>query len=525
MMLKSNIKKKTMKTIHKIKLGVLSFAVSALMLSSCHDLLDELPENRTYVEEIDYTNESNMYASLVGVYAEMASRGWEDIPAISVRGDDVNHGGEGDQQGFADIDYYVYDEGFWMINSVWKNFYGDIFKFNGAIEEFEKYRLAGVSEALVNQYIGEATVLRAFCLLQISRSFGTIMLPETPQPSELYSLEPKKKAEVMQYIVDQMQAVKGSLVSTHPGNRTDIPGGVNQYTALALEAIAQLELKNYQGVADATSQIISDGVYQLEDDFYQLFKTPGKLNSENILELQYSDFGEGTGDRIGHLFAFYGSQNWTPAVEGANSGWGFYEPSFKFIKHMLDRGETVRLETSVLFTDRGIAKLMEDPNYTDLPDFVNNTTRDGDVINDYARAYFSSGKHYLPSVQLIPGRTDYGSNKNYTAIRYAEILLMHAEALVQGANGTGMTALEAVNEIRSRAKLGALSSVSLGDVMDEKFAELAMEWGIRFYDMVRLERYDELSYDGRSFSADKVFMPYPLEQSDALPILKETVQE
>ena len=513
-----------MKTTYKTMIVTLLFAMS-IAFTSCHDDLDELPENRTFVEEIDYTNEANMYGALVGVYAEFSSRGWEDIPTIAVRGDDVNHGGEGDQQGFADIDDFKYDNGYWMINSVWKNFYGDIFKFNAAIEEFEKYREAGISSNTVDQYIAEAKVLRSFCLLQISRSFGTIMTPETSQPSELYSLGLKSKAEVMQYIVDQISEVKSSLVKTHPADRSDIPGGVNLYTALSIEAIAQLELKNYQGVADATSEIISSGAYQLEDNYYELFKIPGKLSSENILELQYSDFGEGTGDQISHLFAFYGPQNWTPAVDGAESGWGFYEPSLKFVKFMLDRGETVRLETSVLFTDRGIAEIQKDGEYPNLPSFVSNTTRDRDVINDYARAFFASGKHYLPSDQLISGRTSYGSNKNYTVIRYAEILLMHAEALAGGATGSAISADQAVNALRTRAGLGNLSGVTLDQVMDEKFAELAMEWGIRFYDMVRLGKYDELSYEGRTFTADKAFMPYPLEQSDALPILKDAIQE
>jgi hypothetical protein len=46
-----------------------------------------------------------------------------------------------------------------------------------------------------------------------------------------------------------------------------------------------------------------------------------------------------------------------------------------------------------------------------------------------------------------------------------------------------------------------------------------MEWCTRFYDMVRLENYAALSYDGRTFSADKVFLPYPQEQVDLLPNL------
>lgn len=104
-------------------------------------------------------------------------------------------------------------------------------------------------------------------------------------------------------------------------------------------------------------------------------------------------------------------------------------------------------------------------------------------------------------------------------IRYAEILLMYAEALTRGASGSGMTADQAVNMVRSRAGLSPLSGVSSDDVMDEKFAELGMEWGIRYYDMIRLDNYSELSYDGRTFTADKEFLPYPQAQVDALPTL------
>lgn len=100
---------------------------------------------------------------------------------------------------------------------------------------------------------------------------------------------------------------------------------------------------------------------------------------------------------------------------------------------------------------------------------------------------------------------------------------MHAEALVQGASGTGMTADQAVNAVRDRAGLGALSGVTLQQVMDEKFAELAMEWGVRYYDMIRLGEYDELSYDGRTFTEDKTFLPYPQSQVDLYPILRESL--
>jgi starch-binding outer membrane protein, SusD/RagB family len=198
---------------------------------------------------------------------------------------------------------------------------------------------------------------------------------------------------------------------------------------------------------------------------------------------------------------------------------------------MLDRNETVRLETSVLFTNEGINIIKSDPAYATLPAWISNTTRDGDKIgkldtNPNPRAKFSSGKHYLPSNQLTPGRVDYGTNQNFICIRYAEILLMHAEALTQGATSTVMSADQAVNAVRSRAGFTApVSGVTLDDVLDEKFAELAMEWGTRFYDVVRHNKISELNYEGRTYvEAEDRYVPYPLSQLDVLPQLRDAQQ-
>jgi hypothetical protein len=494
--------------------------ITALMVvTSCEDLLEEPAQNRAFTEETDYTISENMILPLIGSYAEFQTRGWEEFPLISVRGDDVNHGGLGDQQDYAETDKYNYNKDFWMFNSVWQNEYRDIFTFHSAMEQIALYQEYASNPSLGDQYIAEVKVLRAFFLFQLSRLWGSIFIPASSDPSDLLVAELATKEEVMQHISDEMDAAIPFLPSVRPNERTDIRGGVTKFTALAMKALANLELKNYQGVADATSQIIGSNKFLLEPDFYELFKIKGKLNDENLLELQYSDFGQGSGDSKSYLFAFFGPQNWTPKVAGASGGWGFYEPSLKYIKFMLDRGETTRLQTSVIFTDRGISEIKKDPNYEALPGWISNTTPSGDVFNDYARAMFASGKHYLPSDQLITGRTSYGSNDNLTCIRYAEILLMHAEALTQGATSSTMTADDAVNLVRERAGLGTLSGVTNEQVMDEKFAELAMEWGTRYYDMVRLGKLNELSYDGRTFTEDKIFLPYPQNQVDQLPIL------
>ena len=283
---------------------------------------------------------------------------------------------------FAETDNYNYNKDYWMYNSLWQNYYTNMFSANSAMEQIALYKEAGANAALADQYIAEAKVLESWWLFQLSRTWGTILIPANSSPSSLFVTPLSTKDEVMQYISDRMDEATPNLVSVRPNERTDIPGGVTKYTALALKALANLELKNYQGVADATGEIISSGKFSLEADFYQLFKIPGKLNSENILEMQYSDFGQGSGDNYSYLFAFFGPQGWTPAVTGSGDGWGFYEPSMKYIKFMLDRNETIRLETSVIFTDRGIAELTSDPDYANLPAWISSTTRSGDKFND-----------------------------------------------------------------------------------------------------------------------------------------------
>jgi len=486
-----------------------------LIYTACQDKLDIQPENKTFGSGIDYTLTNNMISPLLGLYAKVYEFPWEIYQTYSYRGDDVNPAG--DQAPFIHQDNFSYAPDDWNLDGVWRDLYVNVLTANSAIEQIKLYAQNAIGTTNADQYIAEANTLKCWDLFKLSRMWGAILVPKTSSnPSDLASIPVMSKDSVMYYISDQMDKALPNLPDMRPNQRTDITGGVTKYTALAIKALANLELKNYQGVSDATAQIIASNKFTLYPDFYELFKIPGKLADENLLEYQYSDYGAATGNQERYLWDQFGPGEWTPAVSGAGGGWGFYEPTMKYVKFMLDRGETIRLETSVLFTQRGIDLLHNQSGYSTTPAFVSNTTRDGDIWSNHVRYIFQSGKHYLPSIQLTPGRTDYGSNKNFICIRYSEILLMYAEALTQGATGTVLTADQAVNLVRARAHLTALSGVTTNQVMDEKFAELAMEWGTRFYDMVRLEKYSELSYEGRTFTADKIFYPYPQPEVDLL---------
>ncbi|ERM80636.1 hypothetical protein P872_12530 [Rhodonellum psychrophilum GCM71 = DSM 17998] len=508
-----------MKHIRIIKNAV-AMMMAFFVTISCTDILDEPLENQIKVEDTDYTQSENMVLMLYGAYGELYRSQWETYTILSVRGDDVT--AAGDQFPLIETDEFRYDRNFWMYNSVWLNLYSDLLYWHGAMEEIRKYQEGGANPATAEQYRAEIKVMRSFELLQLARTWGNILIPTSSQPSELFNVEVSTFEEVMNHISAQMDEAIPLLSDVHPRDRSDVRGGITRGAALAVKAMANLELKNFPAVAEATGQIISSNQFALEPDYYELFKTPGKLNRENILEFQYSDFGTGTGTRTSYPFETYGPASWTPAVTGASTGWGFFAPSAKYIKFMLNRGEQERLQTTVLFTPAGLDEIKADPQFSTLPAWMSNVTPDGDVFNSHPRYNFLSGKHYLPSNQLIPGRFSYGSNKNFTAIRYSEVLLMHAEALVNGASSSVLSADQAVNLVRQRVGLGTLSGVNLDVVLDEKYAEFGMEGGIRFYDLMRYEKASELNFEGRSFSIQNhKFLPYPLEQENILPKLAD----
>ncbi|HET8736157.1 MAG TPA: RagB/SusD family nutrient uptake outer membrane protein [Pricia sp.] len=298
--------------------------VLIFFLVSCSDVLDQPELNNNFAGGTDFSQTDDMIFSLVGIYQAVTSRGWEQPLVVATRGDDVN--AAGDQQGLINLDRYVYDNSFFGSRTLWETYYEDIIAAHTGMEQIGRYQEFADEEgiALGNQYIAEAKVLRAILLFQLSRVYGAVFIPESSDLDQFADVTSvPTKDEVMQHISDQMDEAIPLLPDMRPNERTDLPGGVTRYTALMVKAVANQELKNYQAVADAAGAIIASGKFSLFNNFYELFKTPGKLSNESLFEFQYSDFGQGEGDRVDHLYAPYGPNSWDPAVDGASSGWGF----------------------------------------------------------------------------------------------------------------------------------------------------------------------------------------------------------
>ena len=283
----------------KIKRFHLFLAMLGLLLAGCANELDQPELNNNFAGGTDFTQTEDMIFSLIGVYQSVADRGWEQPLVVSTRGDDVN--AAGDQQGLKNQDRYVYDNSFFGSRTLWETYYEDIIRAHTAMEQIERYMEFADEDgiALGEQYIAEAKVLRAVLLFQLSQVYGAVFIPQSSDLDEFADVTSvPTKDEVMQHLSDQMDEAIPFLLDMRPNERTDLPGGVTKYTALHIKALANQELENYQAVADATGEIINSGKFSLYPDFYELFKTPGKLSNESLYEFQYSDFGAGTGDRV-----------------------------------------------------------------------------------------------------------------------------------------------------------------------------------------------------------------------------------
>lgn len=482
----------------------LAYLLPAMMIlgvtNSCSDFIDINPENELAVESVDYSITANMYQPVVGVYAEVRSSAMHYINALLMftRDGDVWSGRYDDQGSAATYSReFVYDNSYWGLNQVWINWYTIIRIANSALEALDgyaEYLTEGSSEyATYQSYCGEVRTIRAWAYYNLVTNFGPV-----PLYTDNLQTEFRRSAVdiVYNYILEDLDYAMTYMQRMRPNEMT-YQGAITAYTAEMLAAKMHLLLGNYDEVESLTDDIINNGGFQLYDDFYQLFKIPGKLCDESLFECQVTDFGNGSGDEI-TVDQFFNCQGPFSLTDGTNSlgGWGFIGYESEFVEWAEARGETIRATTSFLK--------------------ANSTTVEGWTIGSAQGTSTDcwNGKSYLPYEQMTTGRTTYGSNNNVRIFRYAEVLLMNAEAKIRlGGNGD-----DPYNEVRTRADMSTKTGVTVDDVLEERRMELCSEWGNRYMDLIRTGLAATV-LGPKGWTEDKTYWPVPATQLESLPDL------
>jgi len=475
-------------------------------LPSCSFLEVDM-ENKLATSAVDYTQTANMYQPVIGAYAQLRISGmhWANNMLWAGRDDDMTSGRDDDQADALLFGYkgkYVYPNSYWGLNNAWVTPYEIIRTCNSALLALDEYashiKASSPDYPTYLSYCGEVRTIRAWAYYMLVTTFGPcVLLKDNNQ-----SLYVRSTVEhVYEYMHEDLNFAIANMQRMRPNQMVHM-GAYTAYTAEALAARLYLLENNFAKAEELTDDIINSGLFTLYEDLYNLYKIPGKLCDESLMEVQCTDFGAASGDYVGidQWFNYMGASltlfddggQW----ENGISGWTFmrYKPTFSNWAKW--RGETIRLETSCMIGG--------------------DKTREGWTINGKTSEIFN-GKAYLPFDQMTAGSNEWGRNNNVRLIRYAEVLLINAEAKVMlGKSGDGP-----LNLVRVRAQMPEISGATIDDILDERRMELCSEWGLRYTDLVRTGKAETL-LGLYNWTVDKTYWPVPGTQLSTVPDLEKT---
>jgi len=341
----------------------------------------------------------------------------------------------------------------------------------------------------------EARFLRAFNYARKMVCFGGVPLVETVLDyGEETTIPRSSEAEITNYVISELGAAAPNL----PVSRSsDEYGRVTKGAALALKARVELFAGDYEAAATDAKAVMDLGIYDLYSDYEGLFWEKNQDNPERNKEVI--------------LEVCYDPPTWGSWLDGlytvAEGGWNSVDPT----QSMVDAYET----TNGLAINDDPAYDADHPYENRDPRFYASVIYPGETWND--RIFNSlepvGPDEYYNSSKGNRSRTGYCLRKycaplselpnpdpadvqgvNFIVIRYAEVLLTYAEALIEQ-NENLPAAIDAINEVRSRVDMPPVTETNQAGlrerVRNERRVELAFE-GLRWYDMKRWKIADEV---------------------------------
>jgi hypothetical protein len=322
---------------------------------------------------------------------------------------------------------------------------------------------------LVNK--AEAKFLRAFAYFDLVRTFGEVPLVDFKIYDAADVNIPKSPVSAIFQLIDaDLQEAAGVLPIQWDAQYI---GRLTSGAANALHARTYLWRKDFGSALTKANAVISSGRYSLVPNFGSQFRKTGENGPESIFEIQaYFSLTENFGIPYANVQGVRGAGQW-------DLGWGWNTPS-QILENAFEPGDPRRIET-LLYSGQ------TDPLYNEtLPPYP----------GTIARPYWNK-KIYTNPADRLALNNRFGRWMNHRIIRYADVLLMAAEAAneIGGAQNT-TKALEWLEMVRARARgnnASILPAVTTTDqaelrnaIRHERMVELAMEEQ-RFYDLVRWE--------------------------------------
>lgn len=484
----------------KLKYNLIAIALLGFSFSSCSDFLEQNPQ--TDLSENDfYKTADDILSAVNGAYSSLQEGdiygNWYvfgEIPS-----DNTRNQLSGSVTTQNEFDQFYIDTQNSMIANFWKAAYKVINRTNtilGRIDGIE------INTELANRYKLECKFIRALMYFNLVRVYGDVPLVlKEISISESYDILREPKENVYNQIIADLKEAQDLPVSYS----TAEDGRATQGAAKALLANVYMTLHKYAEAETILAEIINSGRYSL------LENTPGSLNidgyknvfspvnhnsKEGIFEIQFLKGGYGEGSNYANNFAPENSGTNVVAVGGTGGN--------------------------------------------NIPEMdIYNAYEEGDLRRDFSMSlgYYDNRKNnewvesrYVCKFMDVPYQNNDASN-NYPVIRYADVILMYAEALNQ--NGKTAEACKYLNMTRRRGFGYQTTDTSPVDlqttdkaqfalmVEQERRVELAFE-NHRWFDLIRTGRAVEVMRSkGFSLNETNLICPIPQKQIDVNPKLTQ----
>ena len=484
----------------KLKYNLIAIALLGFSFSSCSDFLEQNPQ--TDLSENDfYKTADDILSAVNGAYSSLQEGdiygNWYvfgEIPS-----DNTRNQLSGSVTTQNEFDQFYIDTQNSMIANFWKAAYKVINRTNTVLGRIDGIE---INTELANRYKLECKFIRALMYFNLVRVYGDVPLVlKEISISESYDILREPKENVYNQIIADLKEAQDLPVSYS----TAEDGRATQGAAKALLANVYMTLHKYAEAETILAEIINSGRYSL------LENTPGSLNidgyknvfspvnhnsEEGIFEIQFLKGGYGEGSNYANNFAPENSGTNVVAVGGTGGN--------------------------------------------NIPEMdIYNAYEEGDLRRDFSMSlgYYDNRKNnewvesrYVCKFMDVPYQNNDASN-NYPVIRYADVILMYAEALNQ--NGKTAEACKYLNMTRRRGfgyQTTETSPVDLQTTDKAQFAlmveqerrvELAFE-NHRWFDLIRTGRAVEvMKSKGFSLNETNLICPIPQKQIDVNPKLTQ----
>jgi hypothetical protein len=415
---------------------------------------------------------------------------------------------------------YTHNPGNGELQGLWRSLYRIIFRANVGIENINKWEAKTDNEISRKEtLIGEAYFLRAWAYFELVNIWGRVPI-RTFENSTEAQVARSNTADIWEIVETNL----GEAINRLPVSWEDVNmGRATKGAAVALLGKAYLYQKKYAEAHNELAKLaLAPYSYQLHPDYSENFLESGDNNEESVFDVQF--VGGATGDAVWYMFG--GQEDW--GLGGLHTG--------RATEYGFNDWENCHVSNAAVaaftYTDENQAKYI-DPRGAML--FYGDAAAGGDT--DYAGGPFPfEDKGFMwkkyQTYEFNEYEGDPNSGINAKVIRYADVLLMRAEALIM--DNKIDEALPLINMVRARAN--AFEYTNLGNQTEamakiklERRLELCGEQ-VRWFDLIRWGEARDVINDEkfaakgvRPFQEKHVLFPIPQEEKDANSLVADDV--